>query len=158
MVDQCLIGAQIGVWFVAVITIILFISSVYFNSKFIHHRVKESDEKKRLPKLLFYPGLAFLVISSITLLLWCLTIIGICYVYYDKLLIIQLIALLFYIIIQLYLLWVVMYIKLYFVFRGSVYKLSKCTNVFFVILFIFLPLLMLIVLVVISRGYWSFSF
>lgn len=125
-----------------IITSFFLLSSLALTIKFIANEITKAA-KKRTPKLVFYSGLGFFIIS-VLLLTSSIVLIIAHYVFrksWAKVLSNYLYS--FYFAGQIYLLWLIMFIKLYFVFRQSVYKLSSITLKFFIILFIMLPLLIL---------------
>ena len=125
-------------WFVAAINTFLLLSSFYFIVRFKRDEIKKPSDQKS-PILLHYLGLSFFIISSILLLLYVAFSIALVYETANLLRIISTIIFICYYGLQLYLLWLVMFIKLYYVFKESVYQLSLCTLRFFIILFIILP-------------------
>ena len=141
----CTDAEETAVWISITLTAPLSTSSLYIIFKFIQHRIQSA--KKRSPACLFYLGLLFLIVSSITLFLWTFLFIFICYPLEGDF-IISLMATLCYAIFQFYLLWLVMYIRLYSVFKESVHRISKCTNTCMVVLFILLPILMYALIVI----------
>lgn len=131
---------------VLVINVQLWLSSLYFIIKYVDNEMQKPKEKKS-PKILYYGGLIFLIISSICLLFWSTMPMDICYTFisttegYTYFKITQYSWL-----VQLYFLWLTLFIKLYLIFKDSIYKLSIYTLRFFAVLFTLLPLAMWLII------------
>ena len=144
---SCSIEFQVFLWTVIIIIAAFSISSLYYIFRFILNRIQTKDAK--ISNCSFYSGLIFFIISSITLIIWNILIASRCYDFdefaYFSLLIT---AWILYAYVQLYLLWVVMFIRLYFVFEDSAFALKRGTVILSICLFACLPILMLIVYVI----------
>eukprot|EP01083_Nonionella_stella_P015821 44273_1 len=140
IVQDCSLAASIFAWIYTAINGILFFTSVYTLYKFCKdYRI---NVKKRPPKLLFYPGLIFFVFSSLALLATVRNSMTMCYHggqfnYTDFKYWVYFIT--FYGA-QTYLLWLVLFLRLHYVFKGSVYNLSSFTVKIHTALFILMPL------------------
>ena len=123
-------------------TALLLISAIYLIIKYIYYEVKKPSEKKT-PCLIHYSGLTFFIISCVILILHIVATIGVSYDHqWTEDVLIS--AIVLYFVVQIYLLWFVMFIKIYYVFKGSVYQLSSCTVKFFIALFVIIPLPLMI--------------
>ena len=131
---------------ITAINIILYFTSLYFTLQFIQYE-RSKPVHKKTPKLSYYSGVTFCIISSFTLLSWGLMPIDICwiFVYTQWGVYIFRITKWFYLL-QLYCLWLTLFIKLYYVFKDSIYSLSSCTIRLFITFFIFSPITMWIIL------------
>eukprot|EP01084_Bolivina_argentea_P172358 298567_1 len=141
---------QVVTWAGTVINIILFISSLYLIVKYVIAE-RRKPENIKTPKCLLSSYIVFFIISSLLLLLWPLFMIDPCYNILNTIewaTILAIIGSILYLIVQIYLLWLVMFIKLYYVFKESRYALSKCTVRSFIALFIILPFIMFIAVII----------
>eukprot|EP01084_Bolivina_argentea_P013493 25337_1 len=135
---DCSMPAAVITFVYTIINAILFFTSIYTLYKFC--KDYKVNVKKRPPRLLFYPGLIFFVFSSFALLATVRNAMQICFhggtnymdfnhwiyfiIFYGA---------------QTYLLWLVLFMRLHYVFNGSHYALSKFTIRIHIVIFIFIP-------------------
>ena len=135
---DCTMVAAVFAFIYTIVNGILFFGSIFTLCKYCRDYGK--NVQRRPPKALFYPGLIFFVFSSFALLATARNSMTICFHgdtnYLDFNYWIYFII--FYAT-QTYLLWLILFLRLKYVFKGSVYKLSKLTTRIHAIIFIFIP-------------------
>ena len=146
--QDCSIASAIFAFVLTLINAILFFISVYTLYKFCrdHYKTnKNGNSKKRnkkTSKILFISGSIFFVFSSFGLLATLTNIMSICFHGSDTNYL-DFNHWIYFIIsysIQTYFLWLILFLRLKFVFQGSIFKLSKLTVRIHIIIFIFIPI------------------
>ena len=148
---DCSISAVVFTFVYTIMNGILFFISLYTLYKFCrdyygnnnNKNDKNSTKQRKKPsKLLFYPGLIFFIFSSFALVAAVRNAMGICfhgtdtnYLEFDH----WIYFIIFYGI-QTYLLWLILFLRLKYVFEGSMYQLSKLTVRLHVVIFVFIPI------------------
>ena len=126
MANQCTTKGVVIFWIEVVISFILFCSSIYFIIKFIQN-MRNQKGQEGSPKILNCAGLTFFMISALILFMWPFFILTFCYPDpIDGLFTLAKIAQFLYFPCQLYFLWLILFLNLYYIFKESAYELSKC--------------------------------
>eukprot|EP01084_Bolivina_argentea_P232010 391129_1 len=136
-------------WFLIIFTAILFILSFYQTVIFI---IQATNHKQKLSRVLFYPGLIFFIISSSSLLLWNSAILSVCYIDLDDAMsgtlmyvIPAFLAGFVYFTLHPYLLCLLWFIRIYIIFKDTIFALSSYLNKCCIVWFILLPILPFII-------------
>eukprot|EP01084_Bolivina_argentea_P132103 233115_1 len=135
---DCSIPAVAFTFGYTIINLALFSSTIYAFYKFWKHYKSSID--KDTPKPLFYTGLVFFLFSSIMMLITFRNAMFICF--HGDINHMNLEHWIYFVIfygLQTYWLWLVLFLRLKYVFDGSSYCLSKLTIRIYLMVFIFIP-------------------
>lgn len=156
--QDCSIAAAVFAFVLTLINAVLFFISVYTLYKFCrdyYRGNKNGNSKKhnkKTRKILFVSGSIFFVFSSFGLLATLTNIMSICFHGSDTnyLDFHHWIYFIIFYGIQTYFLWLILFLRLKYVFEGSIYKLSKLTVRIHIVIFIFIPIIAPCLLLILS--------
>ena len=133
------VGAQILSIIWSIFALIFSICMSYIIILFFKYHCHPNTESPTPPKILFIAGIFYTIITFLNCvqylingIYWAAT----CNKYSPALLFSGIILY----VLQTYFLWLILFLRLYIVFRNSAYKLSKCTIIFFISMFTILPI------------------
>eukprot|EP01084_Bolivina_argentea_P078149 141784_1 len=138
---QCNASQWIATVFTILITAFLWIFTVFILYKYIVYKKSSIIQQ---PNFLYYPGLIFIILISLSLFSYIFVATFLCINDTTRLLI-ETIFSLFYGL-QFYLLLLIMFLRLYYVFHNSPLKLSKITTYSYILIYILLPILIIFTL------------
>ena len=159
--EVCRIGTQIWVSIGHVINVILLISTVPIIYKFIKAHVQNEERKTRSTLLLFYPGLIFFIFTFLAFVMILIVMLYYCsehQSFYPKLIA----SFIMFYVLQLYMLLLTLWIRLYYVLHGTFQAFSKVTISIMTIIFISILVLsvagVIIYNIYYQIGYWLVYF